>query len=349
MKTLAIADRAIQQEISKRTAGKSRDEKLAEILRPLDDDLQCVTDRLMDYLKNPTARMVTYLVTAGGKRLRPALVLLAGHSGGDYRARHEALIDLAAAIELVHTATLIHDDIIDESLLRRKQPTFHTRFGTERAVLMGDYLYSVAFAIFAKLEQPYVTQYMAEVCQQLSRGELNEVDSRLNFQLTESEYLGIVRDKTASLIAACGHLGASVTGAAPGTVERVTQFGWNLGLAFQIVDDCLDLTGDELTVGKTLRSDLEKGSLSLPIIYLSASLSSAERERLFAPIRKRAADTRFLRRVAKEARERGAITKAMQTAESCVEQAIGSVDVHDGVVAVDTYRQLARYAIERVR
>ena len=321
---------------------------LKTILQPLDADLDRVTQRVLACLQHPVARMAVYLITAGGKRLRPVLVLLAGRSG-HFKERQQALIDLAAATELIHTATLIHDDIIDGSMLRRQQPTFHTRFGTERAVLMGDYLYATAFSLLAGLEQSYVTHFMAEVCQQMSRGEFLEVDSRYNVNLTEAEYLQIVRDKTASLIAACCHLGASVAGAAPDTVKRLTDFGWNFGMAFQIMDDCLDLIGDQRTVGKTLRSDLEKGSLSLPVIYLAKSLSEHERKALFAPLQKRALDSGALNRIAKATRQSGAITEALQAAEGFVHQATEAVSVRDGIVLRGTYQRLARYAIERAK
>jgi len=321
-------------------------DQLADILHPVTRDLERVTDRLMAYLQNPVARMVAYLVTAGGKRLRPALVLLAGRSG-DARACRRQLVDLATAIELVHTATLVHDDIIDESLLRRRQPTFHSRFGTERAVLMGDYLYASAFSILAELHDSYITSRMAEVCQQMSRGEFLEVDSRFNIHLTEADYLRIVRDKTASLIAACCHLGAHVAGAKPQTVKQLSEFGWNFGMAFQIMDDCLDLTGEEWTVGKTVRSDLEKGLLSLPMIYLAGGMSPQERESFFAPIRRRRAGRAFLSRLAAQARRSGAVAHAMQSAELFVREAAGAVAVRDGVASVETYRRLAQYAVRR--
>ena len=326
--------------------GKAAAPSLTGILRPLARDLEQVTDRLMEYLQNPVARMAAYLITAGGKRLRPALVLLAGRSG-DYRRHRRELVDLATAIELVHTATLIHDDIIDEALLRRRQPTFHTRFGTERAVLMGDYLYASAFSILAGLQDSYVTHHMAEVCQQMSRGEFLEVDSRFNVHLTEADYLQIVRDKTASLIAACCHLGAHVAGTKPGTGKRLSEFGWNFGMAFQIMDDCLDLVGEEWTLGKTVRSDLEKGLLSLPMIYLAEGMSPQERESFFAPVRKRRADRAFLSRMAARARRSGAVAQAMRSAESFVREATGAVAIQDGVASVETYRRLARYAVAR--
>jgi len=321
---------------------------LAQILAPLQEDLDAVTDRLLECLQNPVARMATYLITAGGKRLRPALVLLAGRSG-EYRKRRAALIDLATAVELIHTATLIHDDIIDESLLRRRQPTFHARFGTERAVLMGDYLYATAFSILAGLQEPALMGTMAEVCQQLSRGEFLEVDSRYNVELTEAQYLRIVEDKTASLIAACCRLGAQVAGAKPETAERIGQFGLRFGIAFQIMDDCLDLVGEEQAVGKPLLSDLEKGSLSLPMIYLARSLTAPERDRLFAPLRAKRMTRGFLARVAAAARRSGAVTQAMQAAESQIQLATEAVAAGDGIMLPTTYLQLARYTIERKR
>ena len=157
---------------------------LEEALAPVQAELQAVTDRMLEQLDEPVARKVVYLVTAGGKRLRPALVLLTGLSGGT--DNRDALIDAATAVELIHTATLIHDDIIDQSPKRRSQPSFHQRWGTERAVLMGDYLYATAFTLLARLSEPRVMRALADVCQQLSRGELREVEARYQQDLTEA-------------------------------------------------------------------------------------------------------------------------------------------------------------------
>ncbi len=330
----------------KPTAPPSTD-SLSRILQPVTRELDLVTQRLLDCLQTPVAKLVAYLITAGGKRMRPALVLLAGRSG-DARTHERELVDLATAVELVHTATLVHDDIIDRSPMRRQQQTFHERFGTERAVLMGDYLYASAFSMIAGVGHPDVMIYMASVCQEICRGEFQEVECRYNLELREEEYLEIVRDKTASLIAACCHLGAQLSGAAPEVTDRVTRFGWDLGMAFQIVDDCLDLTGDEETVGKALRSDLEKGSLSLPLIYLAKSLTSTAREFLFAPVARKRMDRRFLARIAKEAARRGAIDRAMDTARGFAAQAAAALADTDEIAEADAYRALADYAIQRM-
>jgi len=326
---------------------KSEAASLGDILEPVERDMDRVTDRLLECLQHPIARMVVYLITAGGKRLRPALVLLTGRAGNDAQAQ-KGLVDLAVAVELVHTATLIHDDIIDRSAMRRAQPTFHSRFGTERAVLMGDYLYASAFSLLAGLRDSYVTTYMADMCQQMSRGEFHEVECRYNLELTEEEYLEIVRDKTASLLAASCHLGAYLAGAKQATIERVTQFGWDLGMAFQIADDCLDLAGDERMVGKTLRSDLDKGSLSLPLIYLAGSLQRRQREKLFAPVKKGDMDQRFLTRIAHTARESGSVAQALRRAQRFATGATEGIALGNGIPLASAYHALANYAVNRV-
>ena len=213
---------------------------------------------------------------------------------------------------------------------------------------MGDYLYATAFSVLAELRDPYATTHLAGVCQELSRGEFLEVETRYNVSLSEAQYLQIIRDKTASLIAGCCHLGASVAGASPDVVERVTEFGWNYGMAFQVMDDCLDLIGEEEKVGKNLRADLDKGALSLPVIYLAASLSERERSKLFAPMKKRSVDQRFVHRIAEAAKRSGAIEQAQRTAGTFVARALAAVD-DAGIAQQAAYRQLAQHAIERVQ
>lgn len=328
------------------------------MLAPIAGELEAVSGRLLSQLADPVARTVVYLISAGGKRLRPALVLLAGAAGP--AAEHPALIDAATAVELIHTATLIHDDVIDESPLRRRQPTFHYRWGTERAVLMGDYLYATGFTLLAGLQRPDVMHVMTAVCQQLSRGELREVEARYRLDLTEEEYLGIIRDKTGSLIEACCRVGALLGGHRGDVVERWATFGAEFGLAFQIVDDCLDLTGDQRELGKVVQADLDRGAVSLPIIYLAQGLTAAARERLFTQpkARSRGAAGRperdprawapsVLARVARAAAASGAVDRAMSRARKhlrAAEDALGQVPAN-GLRAV--HETLLRYAIER--
>jgi octaprenyl-diphosphate synthase len=328
-----------------RTARASHRNGLDLALDPVRRDLEAVTERVLSQLADPIACMVVYLVTAGGKRLRPALVLLAGQSGP--APDRSSLVETATAIELIHTATLIHDDIIDQSTLRRQQPTFHHRWGTERAVLMGDYLYATAFTLLARVPHGAVMQIMADVCQRLSRGELLEVEARFRLDLTEAEYLEIIREKTASLFGGCCRSGAVLGGFSAEQAERLGTFGELFGLAFQIVDDCLDLIGDQRQLGKSIHADLDKGALSLPMIYLAQQLSPQERRRLFAPLRTQANDPKFLARVAKAASESGAITKAQQRARAFVRSAQGAIAGAALNGLDETYHQLAEYAASR--
>ena len=312
--------------VARRTAATPRAagaDGLARLLRPVAAELAAVGRRVLNVLDEPVARRVVYLITAGGKRLRPALLLLTGRAGA--QRDRAALVDAAAAVELIHTATLIHDDIIDQSALRRQQPTFHERWGTERAVLMGDYLYATAFTLLARLPNSGVMRVMADVCRELSRGELLEVEARFRLDLTEAEYLQIVRDKTASLFAGCCRAGGLLAGCPPRDVERLGRFGEQFGLAFQITDDCLDLVGDPEQLGKATLADLDRGALSLPIIYLVSDMTARERQRLFAPLLAATeirqgdgpwADAAFVRDVARAARASGAVERAQARAAS---------------------------------
>jgi len=318
---------------------------LEAALAPIQQDLAVVSERLLSQLSDPLSRRVAYLITAGGKRLRPALVLLAGRCGKS--PSREALIDTATAVELIHTATLIHDDIIDQSQLRRQQPTFHHRWGTERAVLTGDYLYATAFTLLTQLRTPFVMRVMADVCQQLSQGELLEVEARFRVDVTEAEYLQIIRQKTASLISGCCQCGAFLGGCSPEAVERLAAFGVNYGLAFQIIDDCLDLTGDPRQLGKSIHADLDKGAMSLPIIYLAQTVSARRRQQLFAPLHQRETDPALLARIATEARSSGAIARARDQARAFVRRARDAI-AHVPLNGLGSaYQQLAEYAVDR--
>jgi octaprenyl-diphosphate synthase len=199
-------------------------------------------------------------------------------------------------------------------------------------------------------------QVMSDVCRQLCRGELREVEARHRLDLSEAEYLQIVRDKTASLIGGCCRIGALLGGGDANTVERLTAFGVSFGLAFQIIDDCLDLAGDQRELGKSILSDLDKGTLSLPIIYLAQALSAADRRRLFRPLQARTGFAggrsiapALLRRIAASARACGAIERATERARTLIRNA------HEALAPValnglkDSYRQLAAYAVSRRR
>ncbi len=212
-----------------------------------------------------------------GKMLRPVLLLLSGQASGGIRDEHHVL---AAVVEMVHIATLVHDDILDESEVRRRVPTVNHLWGNERAVLLGDFLISHAFHLCSSLDSQMASRRIGRTTNEVCEGEMMQVANRDNLDLSETLYLEIIKRKTASLIGTCCELGAWAAGADAATVEQLRGYGVSLGIAFQIVDDMLDLTGKESTVGKSVGRDVQKGKLTLPLIHYLRNATPADAERM---------------------------------------------------------------------
>jgi octaprenyl-diphosphate synthase len=221
--------------------------------------------------------LVKHAFRLGGKRLRPALLLLSAKAIGKATRSH---VVLATVVEMIHTATLVHDDVLDEASLRRHADTINARNDNEASVLVGDFLFTHAFALASSLETTFACQTIGRATNTVCAGELRQVGSRGNFDLTEAEYLSIIEAKTAELCACCCLLGAHYAGATPACAAALSRFGRNLGIAFQIADDLLDLVGDEQAMGKSLGTDLEKQKPTLPVIHLLAEQAPAERREL---------------------------------------------------------------------
>ncbi len=218
--------------------------------------------------------LVKHAFRLGGKRLRPALVLLAGKATGQLKRDH---VVLAAVLEMIHTATLVHDDVLDEASLRRHRETINAKNDNEASVLVGDFLFTHSFYLASSLETTYACRTIGRATNIVCAGELRQINSRGNFELTESEYLSIIEAKTAELCACCCRLGGHYAGASSAAEEALDRYGRNLGIAFQIADDMLDLIGDEESMGKSLGTDLEKQKLTLPLIRLLSQSSPDQR------------------------------------------------------------------------
>lgn len=205
-----------------------------------------------------------------GKMLRPSLVLLSGLAAADPPDVPDRLTDahrtVAAVIEMIHMATLVHDDVLDDARTRRRGATINHLRGNETAVMLGDYLISNAFHLCSSIGDPSINLSLGAVTNTLCEGELLQLHHRDDLSIDEPTYFEIIRRKTASLVAACCRLGAQLSGASAETCAAADRFGTALGIAFQIQDDLLDLIGDERTVGKTLGLDLDKGKLTLPML-----------------------------------------------------------------------------------
>src|SRR6185437_15550923 len=220
----------------------------------LDSELPCVNT------------LVKHVSRFRGKMLRPMLVLMAGKASGNGNLS-DAHVTIATVVEMVHMATLVHDDVLDEAELRRKGATINHLRGNEAAVLLGDYLISHSYHLCSSLDSQYASRVIGRTTNQVCEGELLQIDNRNNLDLNEETYLQIITLKTAVLTGICCSLGARFAGADDARIKLMETYGLSLGQAFQIQDDILDLIGDVSTVGKTLGSDIEKGKMTLPMIH----------------------------------------------------------------------------------
>jgi octaprenyl-diphosphate synthase len=259
--------------------------RLAELYSSVGEDIEQAARIFSDELISDQALISDLCRHVGqfhGKMVRPALLLLAGRACGELRPAHHVL---AAVVEMVHIATLVHDDVLDEADIRRRAATVNRLWGNERAVLMGDFLISHAYHLCSSLDSQYAARLIARTTNTVCEGEIMQVANRDNYELSEDEYLDIITRKTAELIGTCCMLGAKFAGADDLTVAGLRQFGLSLGIAFQITDDMLDLTGDEAEAGKSLGRDVCKGKLTLPLIYYLRESTPARRAQVLAVLR----------------------------------------------------------------
>ncbi len=216
-----------------------------------------------------------YIIAAGGKRLRPALLLLcAGALGCATQQRY----DLAAVVEFIHTATLLHDDVVDESVMRRGNATANETFGNAASVLVGDFLYSRAFQMMVDVQNMRIMQVLADATNIIAEGEVMQLMNMHNAALDEASYLQVIRSKTAKLFEASARVGAILAGASPEMQSACAEYGQALGTAFQVIDDVLDYAGEAQTMGKNLGDDLREGKATLPLISAMQRGSPEQRQ-----------------------------------------------------------------------
>jgi octaprenyl-diphosphate synthase len=223
-----------------------------------------------------------YLQSGGGKRLRPILVLLAAKLAGGVT---DSSIRMAAVVEMIHTATLVHDDVIDTAKTRRGRPSSNTIWGNHTCVLAGDWLYMQAFHIALRERNFHVLDLLIALTQMMVEGELLQLELIGKINISEADYMELVDRKTASLFSACAKLGALSGGADEATEARMGEFSWNLGIAFQLVDDVLDFTSNEKVLGKPVGSDLREGKVTLPLIYALEDATAEERSMVEAVLK----------------------------------------------------------------
>lgn len=257
---------------------------LEDIYAPVARHLKNVPNAILSILATPNElleEVIRYFFSAHGKLLRPALALFGAELKAIGPEMESRIIRVAAALEIFHAATLIHDDIIDSAYLRRNIPTLNVKWGPEIAVLAGDYMHDrAAEAVFQNANDRIISLFL-QTAGVVCDGEMHELKEKNNFNLSEDEYLQIIEKKTAALLACAVESGAILAGATPEEAEALKRFGRYFGLAFQIVDDCLDFTGEEQEFGKTLGADCAAGVLTLPLIRLTQLVDERKKSEIF--------------------------------------------------------------------
>jgi len=325
--------------------------RLSDVLAPAADDLAAVEALFHETCESahPLVReMVHHSQRFSGKRLRPALVVLAGRASGEW---DEEIVPVAVVVEMIHTATLVHDDVLDEALLRRQVSSCNALFGNEGAVLLGDFLFARAFALSASLRNRLASRYLAEITSVVCQGEILQNRERGNLDLTEERYFEIIGKKTAVLYAASGEVGARYAGAPEESVRALHAFGQGIGLAFQIVDDVLDVDGDEEEAGKSLGTDFAKGKMTLPVLHALRAAAPADRDALRALLADpgAAADRGARGRARAILRRAGSVAFALGRAEGLVGEAREHLDRLPPSPSRDALSGLADYVLQRRR
>ena len=318
---------------------------LAQIQTLAAADMAAVDALIRDRLASDVVlinQIADHIISAGGKRLRPMLVVLAGRACGTVIADHH---QLAAIIEFIHTSTLLHDDVVDESDLRRGRSTANALWGNAPSVLVGDFLYSRSFQLMVELDRMEVMRILAGTTNRIAEGEVLQLLHVHNPDTDEATYLRVIERKTAVLFAAGTRLGALASGADAATQQALYAYGMALGYAFQIADDVLDYSADVSELGKNLGDDLAEGKATLPLIHAIAHSDEAIRQRLRAIVEN--GEGAAMPEVLAAINATGGLEYSRRRAVEYAEAAEAALDgLHDND-AVAALRGLARYSVQR--
>lgn len=280
---------------------------LDEIFKPVKKELKLVEDEIKGIRLNDKNfyPLIDFLRKAKGKRIRPAIVLLASRFS---RNGNGQSIVLAAQMELIHSASLIHDDIIDKASLRRGFITLNKKVGDGAALVFGDFLFSQVFNSLSKINNPEIIKIISALIQKICKGELEQLKSVSEYDISVNKYLESISNKTASFFEACCEIGGIVSGAKTGEINILKEYGLNLGMLFQLTDDYLDIAGNIDTEKKSLFTDIKTGKTTLPIIYLWQNLSMQKRNSLFPKKNGKVSDAR-VKKIVDAVKENGANKK----------------------------------------
>lgn len=332
---------------SRNNSAIKKESDLAVFTQPVQDDLATFDRKLNDYLRGDSpliSSIARHLLKSRGKRMRPAFLFLTSRAA-DYFTEHA--VDASLAIELIHTATLLHDDVIDESHLRRGLKTVNYKWNNLISVLMGDYIFAKAFRIIADTGSIELINAISKATERVSIGELRQIEETGNYALSEEEYLDIIADKTASLFSVSCESGPILTGRKTGERQRLASFGENVGKAFQIVDDLLDYEGDTDITGKPPGNDLVNGKVTLPLIHALKQVNNASAREIVSFLKKNDSEHAF-EHIHKFVSENGGIEYALRRADELALHGLEQMDSFKRSVYYNSLTDLVRFTTARV-
>ena len=316
-----------------------------QLFAPIAADMQAVDAAIRSRLHSDVVlirQVAEYIIHSGGKRLRPALVLFTAGAMG-YKGTHHH--ELAAVVEFIHTATLLHDDVVDESDLRRGNKTANAMFGNAASVLVGDFLYTRAFQMMVEVDNMHVMRVLADATNIIAEGEVLQLLNCHNADVLIDDYLRVIRYKTAKLFEAASRLGGIIAGADEETEQRLAAFGMHLGTAFQLIDDVLDYSAEEADTGKHLGDDLAEGKPTLPLIHVMNNGTPEQAALVRGAIENGGRDD--FAAVLAAIKSTGALEETRRYAEAEAQLAIDAISVLPPSIFKDALLQLSHFAVER--
>ncbi|SLM27695.1 IspB [Desulfamplus magnetovallimortis] len=326
-----------------------------KLLSMVGKDLEKIENALHENLA-PNISLVSdiagHLLFSGGKRLRPLLTLMCGRlclytNNSDSPNNDAAIIKFSTIFEYLHAATLLHDDVVDSADTRRGRDAAHTRWSPAMVVLTGDYLLASSLSLAAETEIPALIKVMAGITEEMSQGEIDQMEKKGNIHLTEKEYLEIIRRKTAVLIQGACRSGAILTNAQPVQQNALDQYGYHLGMAFQMADDLLDYTSDTTTLGKKTGADIREGKLTLPLIHALSKADTKDKALMESIIDNPCFSDHDFNEIVNKIKHYNGIDFTLERAGFHVNQAIKCLDAFGECSAKKVMLMLAEYAIKR--
>ena len=319
------------------------------VARLVGDDLRAVEDEIRRAIGSPVAligEMGGYIASAGGKRLRPVLLLLAARLAGYHGARG---VRLACVVELLHTATLVHDDVVDQAPLRRGRPSANARWGDDAAVLVGDHLYAKSFAMLVRDNDRAVLETLARATVSMTEAEVFQLECKRAGVTSESDYVRIITQKTASFMSACCRIGALLGRLPDEQVGALTHYGLDVGVAFQISDDSLDFVADQDRLGKAIGADLREGKRTLPLIAMLERASAADAERVRELLDRRALAADALEQIRRLVLDHDGVGYALERARAHAKAAKADLEAFPPSEERETLALVADFVVERDR